>query len=184
MLIICVNYSRDADWDVVCLRWVVQRTQYCKYASWQSSDKGLGKVPKPIPASLWDTPARKLGSALSRMASRQNRVTDEASHLRKQQNARSHSVHWWISHQRPVSVGLQCQARCDHHWSNAAYTVSTPSLTMEVEAVTLALCWAASKGDSRTSLILTDSMSLLLKVKSVPLFPNTTTIVFALPFAL
>ena len=55
--------------------------------------KGLGKVPKPIPASLCDTPARKLGSALSRMAGRQNRVTDEASHLRKQQNARSHSVH-------------------------------------------------------------------------------------------
>ena len=52
------------------------------------------------------------------------------------------------------------------HEDSAAYTVSTSSLTMEVEAVTLALCWAASKGDSRTSLILTDSMSLLQKVKS------------------
>ena len=35
-------------------------------------NQGVGKVPKPIPASLRNTPARKLGKALSRMASRQN----------------------------------------------------------------------------------------------------------------
>ena len=34
---------------------------------------------------------------------------------RKQQTARPHSVYWWLSHQRPVRVGLHCQARCDHH---------------------------------------------------------------------
>ena len=35
-------------------------------------NQGVGKVPKPIPASLRGTPARKLGKELSRMASRQN----------------------------------------------------------------------------------------------------------------
>ena len=75
----------------------------------------VGKEPKPIPASLWDIPARKHGKALSRMASRQNRVRDQASHSRKQQTARPHSVHWWLSHQRPVRVGPHCQARCDYH---------------------------------------------------------------------
>ena len=29
--------------------------------------------------------------------------------------ARHHSVHWWLRHQRPVRVGLHCQARCDYH---------------------------------------------------------------------
>ena len=55
-------------------------------------------------------------TALSRMASRQNGVRDKTSHSRKQQTARSHNVHWWLCHQRPVMVGLiHCQARCDHH---------------------------------------------------------------------
>ena len=57
------------------------------------ANQGVGKIPKPIAASLRDTPARKLGEALSRMASRQNRVKDQASHSRKQQTARPHSVH-------------------------------------------------------------------------------------------
>ena len=50
----------------------------------------------------------------------------------------------------------------------AADTVSTSSLTMEVEAVTLALRWIASRGDSRMThdIILTDSVSLLQKVNS------------------
>ena len=51
---------------------------------------------------------------------------------------------------------------------SATCTVSTSSLTMEVEAVTHALRWIASRGDSRTTYatILTDSMNLLQKVKS------------------
>ena len=73
-------------------------------------DRGEAKewerYPKPIPASLRDTPARKLEKALSRMASQQNRVRDRASHSRKQQAARSH---------RPVRVWLHCQARFDHY---------------------------------------------------------------------
>ena len=51
------------------------------------------------------------------------------------------------------------------HEDSAAHTVSTSSLTMEAEAVTHALCWIASRGDSQTThaIILTASMS----VKSV-----------------
>ena len=46
--------------------------------------------------------------------------------------------------------------------------ISTSCLTMEVEAVTYALCWTASRGDSQTThtILFTDSMSLLQKVKS------------------
>ena len=39
------------------------------------ANQGVGKVPKPIPAALRDTPARKLGTALS--------SRDQASHSRK-----------------------------------------------------------------------------------------------------
>ena len=37
------------------------------------------------------------------------------------------------------------------HEDSAAYTLSTSSLTMEVEAVTHALRWIASRGDSQTT---------------------------------
>ena len=51
---------------------------------------------------------------------------------------------------------------------SAAYTVSTSSLRMEVEAVIHVLRWFASRDDSQTThtIILADSMSLLQKVKS------------------
>ena len=54
------------------------------------------------------------------------------------------------------------------HEDSAAYTVSTSSLTMEAEAVTHALRWIASRGDSQTThaIILTHSISLLQNVKS------------------
>ena len=46
------------------------------------------------------------------------------------------------------------------HEYSAANTVPTSSLTMEVEAVTHALRWIASRGDNQTKhAILTDSMS-------------------------
>ena len=35
--------------------------------------------------------------------------------LGQAEDSRPHSVHWWLSHQRPVRVGLYCQARCDYH---------------------------------------------------------------------
>ena len=50
------------------------------------------------------------------------------------------------------------------HEDSAACEVSTSSLTMEMEAVTHALRWIASRGDSH-AIILTDSMSLLQKVE-------------------
>ena len=54
------------------------------------------------------------------------------------------------------------------HEDSAAYRLSTSSLTMEVEAVTHALRWIASRGDSRIThaIIPTDSVSMLQKVKS------------------
>ena len=49
----------------------------------------------------------------------------------------------------------------------AAYTVSTSSLTVDVEAVTHTFCWTASRGESLTmhAIILTDSVSLLQKAE-------------------
>ena len=54
------------------------------------------------------------------------------------------------------------------HEDNASYRCKTSSLTMEVEAITHALRWLASRDDGpRThAVILTDSMSLLQKVKA------------------
>ena len=87
----------------------------CMQPDRAQANQGVGKVNKLIPASLWDTPARKLGKVLLRMARRQNRVRDQVSHSRKQQTTGPHSVHWWLNHQRLVKMGLHCQARCDHH---------------------------------------------------------------------
>ena len=88
------------------------------------ANQRVGKVPKQIPASPRNTSARQLGKALSRIASRQNRVRDQASHSRKQQTARPHNVHWWLSQQRPVRVRLHCQARCDYHpWRPAVQPI-------------------------------------------------------------
>ena len=86
------------------------------------ANHGIGKVLKPVLASLWDTPARKCAKALSRMASRQKGITDQlASRSRKQQTTRSQSEHWWPGHQRPVRVGIHCRARCDNiHEESAA----------------------------------------------------------------
>ena len=94
------------------------------------ANQGVPKLAKPIPSSLPDIPARQLGKALSRMASRQSGVRDQASLLRKQQTARPHSVHWWLSHQRPVKVGFTVrQDGTTLHEDSAAYTVSAFSLT-------------------------------------------------------
>ena len=60
----------------------------------------------------------------------------------------------------------QCATTIDK--DRAAYMVSISSLTMEAEAVTHDLRWIASRGDIQTThaIILIDSLSLLLKVKS------------------
>ena len=79
------------------------------------ANQGVGKVPKLIPAVLWGTPARKLGKALSRMARRAKQGQRSSFLFKKMANTRSHSVHWWLSHQRPVRVELHCQTRCNYH---------------------------------------------------------------------
>ena len=60
------------------------------------------------------------------------------------------------------------QSAATIHEDSAAYTVSTSSLTMEVEAVTHALRWLASREVTVRphAIILTDSMILLQNVKS------------------
>ena len=131
--------------------------------------QGVGKVPKPIPASLWDTPARKLGKALSKMASRQNRVRDQASHSIKQQTARPHTVYADGSVTRPVRVEFHCQTRCEYHsWRQCSLYGLNFQLDNGGGSSHHALRWIASRGDSQTvqSIILTDSMNLLQKVKS------------------
>ena len=66
-------------------------------------------------------------------------------------------------------MGLHCQARCNYHPCRqcSLYGLNL-QLDKEVEAVTHALVWIASKGDSRTkhAIILTDSVSLIQKVKA------------------
>ena len=149
------------------LGWVQHKTQESilasKLADRAQANQGVRKVPKPILASLWvwDSPARKWPAGKT--------VRGQASHSRKQQTTRPHNVHWWLSHQRPVRVGLHChcQARCDYqctiHEDSAAYTVSTSSLT-----VTHVLRWTALSGDSQSThaTILTEWKSLWQNVKS------------------
>ena len=81
----------------------------------QANQGVSGKDTQPdsgVSMTLSDSPARKLGNALSRMASRQNRVRDQASQSRKQQTTRPHSGRWWVSLQRPVRTGFHCQPNC------------------------------------------------------------------------
>ena len=75
----------------------------------------------------------------------------------------SHSVHWWLSHQRPVRVGFHCQTRCDHHpWRQwILYGLSLQpdnrsSRTWPQEATVRPHNYA---------ILDTDSMNLLKKVK-------------------
>ena len=119
----------------VSLEWVKQRTQYCKYASWQSWSK---------PRSGKGTQNRSFGVSTRHSCQKTWESTFENGQQAKQikffihenRAARPHSVHWWLSHQRPVRVGLHCQAYTIHE-DSAAYTVSTSSLTREVEEVTI-----------------------------------------------
>ena len=72
-------------------------------------------------------------------------VRDQASHSRNQQTARPQSPKTSQGGASLSSKGRLLSVK------TAAYTVSASSLTMEVEAVTHALRWIASRGDSRTT---------------------------------
>ena len=69
----------------------------------------VGKVPKPITESLWDTPARKLGKALSRMSSRQKQPVIK---LLVQENSKLQDVIVYTDGSVSTS---HCQARCNYH---------------------------------------------------------------------
>ena len=57
------------------------------------ANQGVGKVPRADSGVSTKHPCHKTWGTLSRIASRQNRVRDQASHSRKQQTARPYSVH-------------------------------------------------------------------------------------------
>ena len=98
------------------------------------------------------------------VASRQNGVFKKKSSFSfKKTASRSYSVHWWLSHQRPLRVGLHCRARCNYLPWPAAYTVSTYSLTMEVEAVGHALCWIDPRHDSPTTRAISLPLASILR---------------------
>ena len=73
----------------------------------------VGKVPKPIPASLWKN--RKTWEITVENGQQVKRSEISSFSFKKTANPRPHSVHWRLSHQRPVRVGLHCQARYDYH---------------------------------------------------------------------
>ena len=58
-----------------------------------------------------------LGRHCRKWPKRQSRFRDQASHSRKQQAAGSHSLHWWLSHQRPTRVtgASLLSTGCDNH---------------------------------------------------------------------
>ena len=129
------------------LEWVKQRTQYCKYASWQSSSKprsGQGTQNRFL--RLYETfLPENLGKHCREWPAGKTEIKLFVHENSKPQDLIV-SVHWWLSHQRSVRVGLHCQASTIHE-DSAAYTVSISSLTMEVEEVTHAFRWIASRGD-------------------------------------
>ena len=86
------------------------------------TNKGVGKVLKPFQASLGDTPARKPGKALSRVASRQNRVIQENSKC-KPQDPTGGSV----TKDQSVWGFTVKQGATTNHEDSAAYAVSTSS---------------------------------------------------------
>ena len=78
---------------IMCLAyWRKKKNTKCMAADRTQAKQGMGKIPKPIPAPVRDTPARKLAKALSRMATRQSGFRDQAAHVRKQQAYNDGSV--------------------------------------------------------------------------------------------
>ena len=68
-----------------------------------------------------------------------NKIKDTVTNNKKQwkqQTTGSHNVHWLLSHQRAVGWGFTVKQGTNTIFEGSAtYTVSTSSLTMEVEAV-------------------------------------------------
>ena len=162
-----IKTQRQAGWDGDSVGWVSQRSQCCKDASWQSSNKPRsGKRYPNRFRRLYETLLPDNMERHCREWPTGNRLREKASHSIKQQPVEHHSLHWWLSHNRPVRVGLHCQARCNHHRRRQC---GLYGLLIKLDngrrCSHHALCWIASRGDSQTThtAISTDSVSLLKK---------------------
>ena len=114
------------------------------------ANQGVGKVPTPSPASQ----AVRL-TLLSENSGKHCREwpagKTESENMLLIQEKSKHSVHRWLSHQSGWAYTVK-QGATTIHEDSAAKTVSTSSLTMEVEVlVTHHLRWIASRGDSQTT---------------------------------
>ena len=97
-------------------------------------------------------------------------VRDQASHSRKQDTARPHSGHWWLSHQGPVFEASQSSKV----WLLSIKIVKPRRSQPQArqwrwkQSVTNALCWTASRSHDQITyaITLTDLVSLLQKVES------------------
>ena len=118
------------------------------FARWQYSKqtKQWERYPKPIPASLWDIPARKLEKHCGEWSAgkTESEIKLFIQENRKQQQFLVYTGGSATKDQSEWGFTVKQGATTIHEDSSAA---STSSLTMEVEAVTYALCWIASRGD-------------------------------------
>ena len=82
-------------------------------------------------------------------------------------NGKPHDLHRRLIHQSGLGFTVK-QGGGNVHEDSGAHRVTISSLTMEVEAVALAIQWLASQRDAQIThtIILTDSMNLLQKVES------------------
>ena len=96
--------QEDADLDGTSLGWIRLRTQYCDYASWPRNGKGTqtnsGISVRHSCLKTWESTIRK---------GQQAKLSDIK--LLIQENSKPQDLIVWFSHQRPVRVGLHCQAR-------------------------------------------------------------------------
>ena len=79
---------------------------------WEGTQTGTGTLTKTI---LWEGGDKNAGQQAKRIQLLSFSFKQTKQIKTKQQTAWYHSVNWWLSHQRPVRVGLHCQANCEHH---------------------------------------------------------------------
>ena len=98
--------------------WVKQRTQYCKYASWQSSSKPRsGKGTQTDSSVSMRHSCQKTWESTVKNGRQAKRSQRSSFSLKNKQTANGKISHCILmaSRQRPTRMGLHCQARCDHH---------------------------------------------------------------------
>ena len=133
------------------------------------ASKGLGKISSWVQALPQDTAAKQPRHTLLEKPTQKYRCMSKPT---------SH-ISW--STQMAQTQRAKQGGRIVHKDSRA-HRVTTSSLTMKVEAVTLAIQWLTSQQDTQIthSIILTDSMNLLQMVKSGMGCPNWYTAMHSL----